>query len=408
MLINKIIKSTIGIKDHRVTRVSFDGKRIKIDLDLIRHRHLPCSVCRKKHNVRDRLKQRQWRHVPLWNIPVYICYRPARVNCTKHGIKVEKIPWSNGKSCLTKPMSIAMATWAKILPMDVVGNLFGVCWNAVYSSVQQAVQFGLSRRRKSREVILGIDEISRKKGHVYHTNIYDLTTKRLLASFEGRDVESLIAFFKEWGKNNLKNIKGICCDMWDPYLKAIKMYAPNAIVVFDKFHIVRQLLNAVNDVRKQEAESKKRIDPDTLKGTRYIWLKNPWNLNDVQKQRLSYLEKLNLKINRAYLLKEHFRDFWTCHRKDVAKDFLDQWFLKATHSRLKPMNNFAWMLREHEEGILSYSKLPIDNGAVEAMNNNAKAISHRARGYRSSKTFSTILLHCLGGLSMPKVVHRFA
>jgi transposase len=196
--------------------------------------------------------------------------------------------------------------------------------------------------------------------------------------------------------------------MWDPYLKAIKMYVPNAVVVFDKFHIVRNLLKAVNDVRRQEAESKKKIDPDILKGTRYIWLKNPWNLNDIQKQRLSYLEKLNLKINRAYLLKEHFRDFWTCHQPHEAKYFLDQWFQKATHSRIKPMSDFAWMLREHEEGILSYSKLPIDNGAVEAMNNNAKAISHRARGYRSSKTFSTILLHCLGGLSMPQVVHRFA
>jgi len=408
MLINKIIKSTIGIKDHRVNRVLFDGKKIIIDLDLIKHRHLPCSVCGKKFKIRDRLQRRQWKHVPLWNIPVFICYRPARVSCPQHGVKVEMIPWSNGKSCLTRPLSIAMATWAKVLPMDTVGKLFGVCWNAVYSSVKLVVQYGLSRRKKGKDVILGIDEISRKKGHVYHTNIYDLTKRKLLASFEGRDVNSLIAFFKEWGESNLKNIIGICCDMWDPYLKAIKMYVPHAVVVFDKFHIVRSLLKAVNDVRVQEAESKRKIDPDILKGTRYIWLKNPWNLNDIQKRRLSYLEKLNLKINRAYLLKEQFRDLWTCHRTNEAKYFLDYWFNKATHSQLKPMSDFAWMLRAHEEGILSYAKLPIDNGAVEAMNNNAKAISHRARGYRSSKTFSTILLHCLGGLDMPKLVHRFA
>ncbi len=121
-----------------------------------------------------------------------------------------------------------MATWAKVLPMDVAGKLFGVCWNAVYSSVQQAVQYGLSRRRIGHDAILGIDEISRKKGHVYHTNIYDLTKKKLLASFEGRDVESLIHFFKEWDESNLKNIIGICCDMWDPYLKAIKMYVSHA------------------------------------------------------------------------------------------------------------------------------------------------------------------------------------
>ena len=195
--------------------------------------------------------------------------------------------------------------------------------------------------------------------------------------------------------------------MWDPYIKAIKLYCPHALLVFDKFHIVRHLLNAVNKVRKEEADRLKKMDPEILTGTRYIWLKNPWNLTDIQKQRLSYLEKLNLKINRAYLLKEEFRDFWKCSPRSNAQRFLTHWFWKATHSRIVQMREFAWMLREHQEGILAYSELLIDNGSVEAMNNNAKSISHRARGYRSAKTFSTILMHCLGGLEMPNWVHKF-
>jgi len=122
---------------------------------------------------------------------------------------------------------------------------------------------------------------------------------------------------------------------------------------------------------------------------------------------------LNLKINRAYLLKESFRELWNYNDRTEAKIFLDHWFWLATHSlagqaRLKPMRDFARMLRKHQEGVLAYFDLPIDNGAVEAMNNNAKAISHRARGYRSPNIFSTLLLHCLGDLKMPSCVHKFS
>jgi len=115
---------------------------------------------------------------------------------------------------------------------------------------------------------------------------------------------------------------------------------------------------------------------------------------------LSYLEKLNFRINRAYLLKENFRDLWSCPTRFEAESFLKQW--------LKPMVKFVQLLRRHQEAVLAYFDLRIDNGVVEAMNNNAKAISHRARGYRSSETFSTVLMHCLGGLDVPNWMHKFA
>ena len=195
--------------------------------------------------------------------------------------------------------------------------------------------------------------------------------------------------------------------MWAPYVDVIKTRFPNALLVFDKFHIVRHLMDAVDTVRKEEARQLKAADPDLLKKTRYIWLKNPWNLTDQQKVRLSDLEKLNLKINRAYLLKEAFRRFWDYVYPGSAKKYLDQWFWWATHSRLKPMRNFAWMIRRHQDDILNYFKVPIDNGCVEALNNKAKAISHRAFGYRTANTFKLALYHGLGMLPMPKLTHKF-
>jgi transposase len=408
MLIRKIVRTTLGIKDHRVVSVTGNERQIVIELDKITGHKLPCSSCGKRMHVRDRLRKRQWRHVPMWNIPTFIWYRPARVSCTDCGIKVESIPWSNGKSSLAVPLSLTLASWAKKLPMKIVAEIFGVCWNTVYSAVKQVVAYGLSCRSKAGITAIGVDEISRKKGHTYLTQIYDLSRKRLLGSVEDRTYESLCNFFKQWGKDNLRNIKGVCCDMWDPYIKAIKEYIPDAVIVFDKFHLIRQLLVAVNDVRKQEAVILKKTDPGLLTGTRYIWLKNPWNLTEKQKQRLSYLEKLNLKINRAYLLKENFRELWSCPNAQEAKKFLDHWFWLATHSRIPQMRKFAWMVRNHEDGILAWFYLPIDNGAVEALNNVAKTISHQAKGYRSSNTFITLLMHCMGKLDSPNWVHKFA
>jgi transposase len=120
------------------------------------------------------------------------------------------------------------------------------------------------------------------------------------------------------------------------------------------------------------------------------------------------LERLNLKTNRAYLLKESFMEVWSLRRRAEAEKYLKKWFWWATHSRLKPLRDFAWLLRHHVTDVLHWFKVPISNGSVEAMNNNAKAISHRSRGFRSEKWFSTIMLHCLSQMPMSQFIHKFA
>lgn len=178
--------------------------------------------------------------------------------------------------------------------------------------------------------------------------------------------------------------------------------------MFDKFHLISHLNRAVDEVRRQEADELKRSSPELLKRTRYIWLKNPENLTDKQRARLGYLEKLNLKINRAYLLKESFREFWSYTHEGWARRFLTKWFWGATHSRVKPMRDSAWLLRNHQEGVLNYFKMRITNGIVEGLNNKAKAISHRCYGFRTAGTFIVAPYHCLSKLPEPQTVHRFS
>lgn len=407
MLLESLIRKTLDVKDHRVKRVEGDESRLVVHLERKLLHKLPCSCCGERRWCYDTLRQREWQHVPLWGIAVTLVYAPRRVDCPTCGVKVEHIPWGPTKSSLSLPLVILLATWSKLLALNVVAALFGVSWATVASAVKQAVEYGLKHRKTAAVEYLGIDEVSRRKGHVYHTQVYDLARKRLLWSKQGREKDVLEAFFREWSPARTARLKGICCDMWAPYIDVVREQAPQAVLVFDKFHLVRHLLDAVNRVRKEEAKSLKPNHPELLQGTKYIWLKNPWNLTPRQQERLGFLERLNLKINRAYLLKEAFRRLWDCQGQGWAKRYLDKWFWWATHSRLKPLRDFAWLLRRHQEGVLAWFKVPIDNGATEALNNNAKELSHRARGFRTEKWFTTIMLHGMGQLPLPQTTHIF-
>jgi transposase len=336
-----------------------------------------------------------------------LAYRPRRGRCARCGIRVEAMPWSRGKSPLSLPLTIVLATFARILAFEEVARLFSVHWNTVRTAVKSAVDYGLEHRDTTSVIAIGIDEISRRKGHKYMTMVYDLTRARFLWCGEGRDKDALAGFFSEWGEERRKAIRAVCLDMWQPDIDVIEEMLPQAVMVFDKFHIIRHLMDAVDRVRREEARELKETDPELLKKTRYIWLKNPENLTEGQRVRLSDLEKLNLKINRAYILKEAFRCFWDYTYRRNAEKYLDRWLWWATHSRLEPMRDFAWMIKRHKEEILNYFKVTITNASVEGMNRKAKVVSQRAYGYRTIATFQLALYHVLGNLPMPETTHRF-
>lgn len=302
---------------------------------------------------------------------------------------------------------VTLATWARVLTWKQVAALFHCAWSTVATAVDEAVRHGLANRDLSGVTLIGIDEISRKRGHVYVINVYDLGERRLIWSGEGRGKETQ-SFFDTFGPEQTAKLLGICCDMWQPYVDVIKEMAPQALLVFDKFHIVQHLSKAVDQIRRDEIREKGASHKELMSKTRYIWLKNPWNLSEQQRGRLSELEKLNLKINRAYLLKESFRKFWDYRNPMWAKLYLDKWFWWATHSRLQPMRDFAWMLRRRQNDLLNYFRAPIDNGTVEGLNNKTKVIIHRAYGFRTATNYIRNLYHCMADLPLSETMHRFA
>lgn len=409
MLVQQLIRETLEMQGFRIESVDKNCSELTATIVADLRYHPRCGVCGTPGDYRDMLSERRFRHVPLWGIPVTLVYTPCRVTCPHcKAVHVEHMPWAAGKKRLTKSFAITIASWAKLMPWLQVARLFSCSWSTVSAAVAYVVAFGLARRDLSSITHIGIDEISRQKGHVYLTNVYDLRSSTLIWSGEGRSKGTLGAFFEFFGPERTARLDGICCDMWPSFIEAVKAKAPQATLVFDKFHIVRKLTEAVDMVRRQEVNDKSAEHKEVLAGSRYIWLKNPWNLTDKQKASLTFLETLNLKIHRAYLLKESFRDFWQSATKEIATKFMGQWFTWAMESKIKPMQDFALLLKRHEENILTYFDMPISNGAVEGLNNKAKVISHRAYGFRSAKNYILNLYHCMGDLPMPTSLHRFA
>ena len=163
MLVESIVRQTLGVKRHVVKRVFEEGGGLIVELDVRAGWRQPCGTCGTLSRVRDRLASRDWRHVPLWGIPATLRYAPARVRCGFCGrILVEEIPWSQGKCRLSQGLIWLLSSWCKLLPWEQVGKLFGVHWNTVATAVRQAVSYWLARRDLDGVVYIGMDEISRR------------------------------------------------------------------------------------------------------------------------------------------------------------------------------------------------------------------------------------------------------
>lgn len=371
-----------------------------------------CSGCGVRGPVHDRLEDREFEYVPFWGFLVFFVYRMRRVNCRSCGVKVERVPWCDGKQQMTITYRWYLAKWAKRLSWTEVATIFQTSWNSVCRAVEHAVEWGRKRRRLDDVTAIGVDEISWRRGHTYLTLVYDIgsETKRLLAVAEERTELSLRTCLDELGEACCRQLKFIASDMWQPYLKVLAERASQAIHVLDRFHIMQKFSKAIDEIRAEETKRLKRdgYEP-VLTKSRWCLLKRPENLTDTQSLRLTELLQYNLKAVRAYLLKEEFQQFWEYLSPKWAEKFLDEWTAKVMRSRLAPLKKVARTLRGHHHLILNWFKAKgqVSSGAVEGLNNQAKLVSRKSHGFRTSRVAELALLHQLGNLPEKQINHRF-
>lgn len=371
-----------------------------------------CSGCGQSGPGYDHLAERRYQFVPLWGLAVFLLYAPCRVQCRRCGIKVEQVPWAEGKHRLTTTYMWFLAAWAKRLSWHEVAKVFGTSWNSVYRSVTLAVLWGLANRVLDGIKAIGVDEIQWRKGHKYLTLVYQIEDgcKRLLWVGLERTGASFQKFFDVLGEQRSRALQYICSDMWQPYLQVIAERAGQAVHVLDRFHIMAQMNKAIDEVRAFEVRQLKRdgYEP-VLKHSRWCLLKRPENLTDEQTVKLAELLKYNLRSVRAYLHREDFQRFWEYVAPAWAGRFLGEWCTRVMRSRLQPLKRVARMLRRHHELILNWfrAKGTISAGVVEGLNYNAKLTMKKAYGFRTAQGVKIALYHRLGALPEPEFTHRF-
>ena len=351
-----------------------------------------CSGCQRPRPGYDRLPQRRFTYVPLWGIAVYLLYAMRRVDCPTCGVKVEEVPWAEGKCHLTTSYRWFLARWAKRLSWQEVARVFHASWDDVFRSVKHAVFWGLVHRDLTDIEALGVDEIQWSRGHKYLTLVYQIEDglKRLLWVGSERTEESLRGFFRLLSDEARTGVRFVCSDMWRAYLKVIHEQIGQAVHVLDRFHLMKKMNEAVDQVRRDEVHRVKRAGYQrVLKHSRWCLLKRPENLTDQQTVKLAELMRHNLQSVRAYLLREDFQRFWGYSSPGWAGKFLDEWCRRTMRSRLGPLKKVAKSLRNHRRLILNWfaARGTISAGSVEGLNNKAKLTTRKATAdcTRSSK-----------------------
>ena len=418
MLIKTLLNNCQRFKSFVYGKVEFIRYKLK---KIIRVEILPrknskaiCSVCGRVSCLYDKLDYRYFEFIPIWGFSVFFYYQMRRVDCKSCGVKIEKVPWSNGKSTMTTTFMHYLSNWARHLSWSEVAKRFKVSWDKVAAALKYIVDWGRAHQSLEGITALGVDEIywGKKKEDKYLTLVYQINrgSVRLLWMCRTRTAASFKKFFTFLGKERCDKIKYICSDMWKAYLKIIREKLKNVVHILDRFHIVAMLNKALNEVRAGE-HRKMKADGHEPVLTRSKWclLKRKENLTAKQEVKLKELLSYNLKSTRAYLLKEDFHGFWDYVSSSWAEKFFNRWTTRVMRSKIEPLKKVVKTLRKHKPLILNWfkAKKKYSSGIVEGLNNKIKVTMRKSYGFRSYKYAEIALYHALGKLPEPELTHKF-
>jgi transposase len=371
-------------KPWRVSRVSLSSREKEIDiwLEHSNRAEFACPECRLPLPLYDHAPTRRWRHLDHGDRLTWLHTRLPRVYCLEHGVRRVQVPWALPESRFTLPFERHAID--VLLETDVLGGarLLKLSWDESWHLMERAVERG--QQRKKRRVIpyLGVDEKAVARRHQYVTLVCDLNRGTVEYLAENREKTSLDAYYASLSKTQLAGIQGVAMDMWDPYIASTLAHVPDGAkkIVFDRFHIMQHMNEAVDAVRKEENRLLMEDDFDILKGTKYLWLFAEENTPEKMAERFGWIRESNLKTARAWAIKESLRGLWSYQRKGWAELYWKEWYFWATHSRLKPVKKVARMIRNHLENVLTYFDHRITNAVSEGLNSKIQTVKKTPTG----------------------------
>lgn len=395
----------LGIHDPwHITNVTMDEAQNRVDV-FLEHRsgvRFPCPICEQFCGVYDHTEQRTFRHLNTCQMTTWLHFRVPRVQCKEHGVQqiVHGMAEKNGNT--TYEFESVVLDVLQECSITSTCRLLDVDWHSCSHIQQRAVRRGFERKPDGIPARIGVDEKSFAKGHKYETLVYD--TERGTVEYVGdkRGRESLESYYTRFTEEQLAEVTSVSMDMWDPYIAATRKYIPDADskIVFDRFHVMKKILDAVDKVRKQEHAALKAKGDSTLARSKYLWLWSEENIPEWRKDEFEYLRNQDLKVSRAWAIKENLRRLWNYRYKTCARRFFKNWYFWATHSKLKPIIEAAQTVNRHIDNIVTYSTHRVTNAVGESINGKIEKVKRLACGFRNRAHYRmAIYFHC-GGLDL--------
>ena len=403
MRINKLVRKLIGIASLFVKGVYFDGDCLIVRVKPS-WRNARCSKCKKIRPGYDHSNTPvRWVHLGLGVTRIILEYAPRRTECPDCGVLVEKLSWARPGSRFTEPFEEMTAYLAQITNKTEVSRIMGIAWRTVGNIIERVVDEKLDTGRLDNLKRIGIDEFSYRKRHRYITTVVDHVRKRIVWAAEGKDSETLNAFFDELGPERCAKLETITIDMSTGFIKSIEAKVPNAQIVFDRFHVLKLASEAVDKVRREMVRRLKELDDPSeaaaIKKSRFVLLKNPWDLSAKEWDKLSAIQEHNAPLYRAYLLKESLAAVFEETSCDDAKKELNRWLAWASRSKLEPFVKTARTVRKHKDRIIAYIDTKLTNGLTEGFNNKLRMVARRAFGFHSAGALIGMLFLTCGGVT---------
>lgn len=373
--------------------------RIVLTLEAVPEPARRCSRCGESVAEVHDVTPREVRDLPILDAETWLILPRVRLRCPRCGPTVETVPWLDRYARMTKRFAQSVARLARVLPIKQVAAYFGLSWDTVKTIDRAALEAQLGPVDLTGVRQIAIDEFAIQKGHRYATTIVDPVTTRVLWVGRGRGQEDIRPFFTLLGAEGCAQLEAAVMDMSEAYERETRAHCPQAVIVYDLFHIVAKYGREVIDrVRVDETNRVARAGPHrdhrtvalrrVIKGTRWLLLRNRQNVTTPgDRVRLREVLAANRHLWVVYVLKDALKQLWRYHYRAAAQRAWQQWYGWAVRSRIPPLVDFARRLKARLAGILAHCRYPLHTGVLEGINNKIKVLKRMAYGFRDDAYF---------------------
>ena len=384
-----ILYHGFGLVGYHYLRTTYEGRKVIFS---IRHKRdkLHCPECNSRDIVLKGSVQRRFRTVPIGTKVIYLDLAIQRISCKRcHIIRQVNIGFADYRYSYTRSFERYVIELSRRMTILDIARHLNISWDVIKDIQKRYLRKKFSHPRLKDIRWIAIDEIAVKKGHKYLTVVLDLESGAIVFVGDGKGAEALEPFWKRINYSQAE-IKAVAMDMSPAYISAVMDHLPNTTILFDHFHVIKLYNDKLSNLRRDlHREAQDQLQKDVLKGTRWLLLKNPGNLNEEKGERERLYEALclNEPLYTAYYLREDLSRVWCQSNKREAEAVLDEWIKKAASSGIKMLTTMAKTLSAYRSGILAYYDFPISIGPLEGTNNKIKTMKRQAYGFRDMEFF---------------------